>query len=182
MPGKHTRKGSRDLQYTVFRKIIHPEFFGIQSRELVEEEYYRAEIWIIDNGHVVTVRTDRHALVEVVAEKTSDAPRRGVIKKAPIRERGLNKIQLPESDGISYSSEYTLDRLPTETYREQHDTAILAAHDRRLMHTFPPAEPDALSPFTLIDFHVERGALQVSAVHAYPDELTLITTRSTFEI
>ena len=139
-------------------------------------------IWIIGNSHVVTVRSGRHSIVEVVTEKGQEIPRRGVLKKVPIQERGLDRIQLSEGGVISYTSEFSYRQYSPTAYRESHDSAFVGSFDQRLMHTFPPEEKDGLRPFTLLDFRAERGRLHVQTVNAYPQDLTLVTTESVFEI
>lgn len=182
MAGGEIHPDANDLQYTIYRKILHPEFFQIFARRKIEEEYYRGEVWIIATGHVVAVTTEKTALVEVVSQKGTGAPRRGVVKTVRIQERGLNRIQIAEPDGISYTSEFTWRKYPNQAYQERHDRAIVEAYDQRLLHTYNGDAEGGLRPFALIDYRASRGRLRVETTHAYPDDLTLVTTDSTFEI
>lgn len=182
MPEKETHKAAQGLRYIIYRRPIHPEFFDIRASRRIEEKYYQASLWVIGHSHVVTVRAGLHSLVEVVTEKGRDVPRRGVLKKVPIEDNGLDRLQVSEGGVISYTSRFTFSQHAASTYRQKHDGAFFDAFDERLLHTFPPEGKDQLRPFTLVDFRAERGRLHVQTVNAYPLDLTLITTDSTFEI
>ncbi|MCZ6603167.1 MAG: DUF2617 family protein [Planctomycetota bacterium] len=182
MSEKETHKKARGLRYIIYRRPPHPEFFQIYSSRRIEEKYYQAFIWVIGHSHVVTLRAGRHALVEVLTEKGSVVPRKGIVKKVSIHEPGLEKIQVSEGGVISYTSEFTFSQCTAATYRERHDAAFTGSFDQRLLHTFPEESKDDLRPFTLVDYKVSRGRLEVRSVNAYPQDLTLVTTESTFEI
>lgn len=182
MAEKETPKKASDLRYIIYHRPVHPEFFTIHASRRIHEKYYQAGIWVIGNSHVVTVRAGRHSVVEVVTEKGAEVPRRGVLKRVPILENGLDRIQLNEGGVISYTSGFSSERYSHGVYRQQHDGAFVGAFDQRLLHTFEAEEEGGLRPFTLLDFRAERGRLRVRTVNAFPQDLTLVRTDSTFEI
>lgn len=182
MAEKKTPKKASDLRYILYHRPLHPEFFTIRASRRIQEKYYQGSIWVIGNSHVVTVRAGSHVLVEVVMEKGREVPRRGVRKKFPIHDKGLDRIQLNEGGAISYTSEFSFKQYSPSDYRERHDSAFVGSFDQRLIHTFPPEGKDGLRPFTLLDFRAERGRLRIQTVNAFPQDLTLVTTDSTFEV
>ena len=182
MPEKETHKKAGGLRYILYRRPLHPEFFDIKASRRIEEKHYQATIWIIGHSHVVSVQTGRHALVELVTEPGREIPRRGVLKRIPIHDHGLDRIQLSEGGVISYTSEFSVSQHSEATYREGHDDSFVGSFDQRLLYTYEPEGKEGLRPFTLVDFRAEGGRLHVQTVNAYPQNLTLVTTDSTFEI
>ena len=182
MPEKEIHKRSRGLRYVIYRRPPHPEFFNIHARRRIEEKYYQASLWIVGNSHVVTVQVGRHCIAEVVIETGRELPRRGILKKVAIHDHGLDRIQVSEGGVISYTSEFSYQQFSSAAYSARHDDVFVGTFDQRLIHTYTSEGKEGLRPFTLVDFRAERGNLHVRTVNAYPQDLTLVSTDTTFEI
>ncbi len=66
-----------------FRKALHPEFFGIESRNRVEHADYETEAWIFRGGHSLRFQLNGFCLTEVVVEHIDQIPDRGLIAALP---------------------------------------------------------------------------------------------------
>ncbi len=67
----------------LYRKAVHPEFFGIEGRQHVEQGGAESEAWIFRGGHCVRFQAGDSVLCEVVTDNPAVLPDRALNVQFP---------------------------------------------------------------------------------------------------
>jgi hypothetical protein len=162
-----------------FRKALHPEFFGIESRNRVEHADYETEAWIFRGGHSLRFQLNGFCLTEVVVEHIDQIPDRGLIAALPCA--GERDFEEKVADNLVYmttmQTETLSDHLYVGTYKEkmQHgreNDSLLSAW------TDAAGKPN----LSLIDVQHFRTELHVQGYHLRSDCGLVLRTQSMVQI
>ena len=58
----------------VYRKPLHPEFFGIEGRRRIDQDDFEFEGWIFPGGQVARFQTGSVTICEVVTDQVENLP------------------------------------------------------------------------------------------------------------
>lgn len=169
-----------ELQFCLYERAIHPEFFHIHHVKRVRQTQYHAEIWIVGLAHVVTVQAGDRVLTELITQDPEALPKTGLATS--FRFRGERDHAQSFPDGMNYILSTQVERMTPHLFPATHRDYVHYAQNRELFVSFDDWAHDGLAPFTFIDFDARNHEFHVHAFHAYPEELTLLKTQSIFEI
>jgi len=168
-----------ELTFSLFQRPLHPELFQIYAQRRLKTDRYEALIWITGCTHVVSVFAGDACLTEVVSAPGQMLPSRGLIERFRFRGPRTHKCTL--SRGISYMTDFQVERMSPNLYRQSHSDLEGFARNRGLFVKFPELQVGRLEPFCYVDFEARRGELHIHTFAAYPDQVTMIKTQSLFE-
>ena len=168
-----------ELTFSLFQRSLHPELFQIYASRQLKTEKYEALIWVTGCTHVVSVFAGDVCLSEVVSTPTQLLPSRGLIERFQFRGPRTHKCTL--SRGVSYMTDFQVEKMSPNLYRQSHTDLERFARNRGVFVKFPDLEISNLQPFCYIDFEVRRTELHVHTFAAYPDQVTMIKTQSLFD-
>lgn len=168
-----------ELTFSLFQRPLHPELFQIYAKRELKSKKYEACIWVTGCTHVATVHFGDICLSEVVSTPGQVLPQRGLIERFQFRGPRSHKCTL--NRGISYMTDFQVEKMSTNLYRQSHADLKRFARNRGLFVKFPTLEVDGLPPFCYIDFEAKQKELHVHTFAAYPDQVTMIKTQSLFE-
>jgi len=169
------------LRFFLFDRPLHPELFDIYSDHHVVRNHYEAQIWVTGCTHVVGFYRNGSAVVEVVADASSELPRRG--RQLELAFRGERDHERRRAGGISYMMNFQVETMSPKVFTQTHHDLARAGADRGLFVPFPMwMRRSPLTPFSFIDYRAKADELHVFTFHAFPDDLTLIKTQSIFEL
>ncbi len=168
-----------ELTFSLFQRPLHPELFQIYASRQLKTEKYEALIWVTGCTHVVSVFVGDVCLSEVVSTPGQMLPSRGLIERFQFRGPRTHKCTL--SRGISYMTDFQVEKMSPNLYRQSHTDLERFARNRGLFVKFPDFEMGGLQPFCYIDFEARRGELHIHTFAAYPDQVTMIKTQSLFD-
>lgn len=168
-----------ELTFSLYQRPLHPELFTIFSRRHLKTELYETMIWATGGSHVVSVFCDDVCLCELIAMPDQPLPRRGLIER--FNFRGQRTHQCTLSRGLSYMTDFQVEKMSPNLYRQSHYDLERFARNRGMFVTFPEWSVTGLEPFSYIDFEARRNELHIHAFHAFPDQLTMIKTQSLFD-
>jgi hypothetical protein len=168
-----------ELMFSLFQRPLHPELFQIYAKRHINTEKYEAIIWITGCTHVISVFTDDICLTEVISAPGQMLPSRGLIERFQFRGPRSHKCTL--SRGVSYMTDFQVEKMSPNLYRQSHTDLERFARNRGLFVKFPELETDNLQPFCYVDFEARKSELHIHAFAAYPDQVTMIKTQSLFD-
>jgi len=168
-----------ELVFSLFQRPLHPELFQIYAKRRLRTGKYEADIWVTGCTHVVSVYAGDVCLSEVVSVPGQMLPQRGLIKR--FRFRGPRSHKCTLSRGVSYMTDFQIEKMSPNLYRQSHLDLERFARNRGVFVKFPGLEIDGLQPFCYIDFEARRTELHIHTFAAYPDQVTMIKTQSLFD-
>jgi hypothetical protein len=168
-----------ELTFSLFQRSLHPELFQIYAKRHFKTEKYEAIIWVTGCTHVISVFTDGLCLSEVVSSPSQMLPERGLIERFQFKGPRSHKCTL--SRGISYMTDFQVEKMSPNLYRQSHIDLERFARSRGIFVKFPTLEVGGLQPFCYVDFEARRSELHVHTFAAYSDQVTMIKTQSLFD-
>lgn len=169
----------------VFKKALHPEFFGIEGRTRLKQEEYEAESWIFRGGHSLRFHLAasgaRPALcvVEVVLEQIDQIQERGVVATLPCAGERDHEEKFGESlvYMTTMQTETLSDHLYLGTYKE------MLAHARESDSLISIWTDDSGKPnLSVLDVQSTRTELHLQGYHLRSDCGLVLRTQSMFQI
>ena len=170
--------GVRDLQFALYERPAHPELFKIEYRQEVRERMYWASIWLIDGGHVVTFHWKKYFLAELLAGGYGPRPRRGLLRKFPLR--GERTCRHCGEEGLKYVMAGQVERMSEKVFGSTYQDVLATAQSRGTLVLRGTAD-DAKVPFVYAEVEARTSELHVTTCHAFPGELAMAKTQSIFE-
>jgi len=119
-------------------------------------------------------------MTELISVPGQLLPKRGLIERFQFRGQRSHKCTL--SRGLSYMTDFQVEKMSANLYRQSHLDLQRFARNRGLFVSFPGSTPEGLEPFSYIDFEARREELHIHAFHAYPDQVTIVKTQSLFDL
>lgn len=168
-----------ELSFNLFQRPLHPELFQIYAERQLKTEKYEATIWVTGCTHVVSVFAGNMCLTEVVSAPGQMLPQRGLIERFHFRGPKSHKCTL--SRGVSYMTDFQLEKMSPNLYRQSHTDLEKFARNRGVFVKYPDWEIGGLQPFCYVDFEARKSELHIHTFEAYPDQITIIKTQSLFD-
>ncbi len=176
MEAPNTNVAISELMFSLYQRPLHPELFDIYARRHVKTEKYETTIWATGCSHVVQVCSQDLWLTELISMPTQMLPKRGLIERFQFRGQRSHKCTL--SRGLSYMTDFQVEKMSPNLYRKSHMDLERFAHNRGMFVRFPKQAVGGLEPFSYIDFEARKDELHLHAFHAFPDQVTIIKTQS----
>ena len=168
-----------ELSFSLFQRPLHPELFEIYAKRKFKTEKYDATIWVTGCTHIISVFAKHICLSEVVSAPGQILPQRGLIERFKFRGPKSHKCTL--SRGLSYMTDFQVEKMTRSLYRQSHLDLERFARNRGVFVKFPESEVEGLQPFGYIDFEARQSELHIHSFAAYPDQVTIIKTQSLFD-
>ena len=106
-------------------------------------------------------------------------PQRGLIERFQFRGPKSHKCTL--SRGVSYMTDFQVEKMSSNLYRQSHVDLERFAKNRGVFVKFKESEASGLQPFCYIDYEARQKELHIHTFAAYPDQTTIIKTQSLFD-
>ncbi len=163
----------------LFRKALHPEFFGIEGRRRVQHGEYETESWIFKGGHAVRFQLGGQTLCEVVYEHIDQIPDRGLVAALPCA--GERDFEEKVAENLLYmttmQTEQLSDHLYVGTYKE------LMQHARENNSLFTSwTDPCGKQNLSVIDVQRFRSEVHIQGYHLRSDCGLVLRTQSMLQI
>jgi hypothetical protein len=168
-----------ELSFSLFQRPLHPELFNIYASRRLKTEKYEALIWVTGCTHVVSVFAGDVCISEVISPPSQPLPERGLLERFQFRGPRSHKCTL--SKGVSYMTDFQIERLSANLYRQSFTDLERFGRDRGVFVRFPELEMDGLQPFCYIDYEARKTELHIHTFAAYPDQIAMIKTQSLFD-
>jgi len=174
------RQRVADLNFYLFEGIVHPELFAIHHGRSFQREDFRADVWLVDSGHVVSVGNPRGGITEIVCPSREDLPWHRLLHTVPIGRRREDTFSC--LGAFVYHTSYSREALPKSLFEAEYAAYLSRGGADRLVVQFETGADQDLDPFVLLEVEAVNRHLSVQAVHAFPDERTLVKVQSLIEM
>jgi len=168
-----------ELNFSLFQRPLHPELFKIYGKRELKTDKYEAEIWITGCTHVVSVFADGLCLSEVISGPGQMLPQRGLIER--FRFRGPRSHKCTLSRGVSYMTDFQVEKMTASLYQQSHKDLEGFARNRGIFVKYPRQASEGRQPFCYVDFEARRNELHIHTFAAYPEQIMMIKTQSLFD-
>lgn len=163
----------------LYRRAVHPEFFGIEARRKVQHGDYEFEGWIFKGGHCIRFQYGAISFCEVVVDNPTSLPDRGLAGTLPCAGEHDHDEKITEEINYmtSIQSESLSDHLYLGTYKE------MLQHGRdsdSLMVAW--SEPNGKQNLSLIDLQRFRNELHVQSFHLRAASGLVLRTQSMVQL
>ena len=163
----------------VYRKPLHPEFFGIEGRRRIDQDDFEFEGWIFPGGQVARFQIGNTTVCEVVTDQVENLPEKGLTANLPCA--GERDYENTFGDVMTYmttmQTETLSDHLYESTYREMLEHARVS---NSLI--FMPERGEGRPELSLMDMQRYRGEVHVQGYHLRADCGLVLRTQSLFKL
>jgi hypothetical protein len=177
----HKSSSLQTYSMLLYRRAVHPEFFGIEARKKLEHGEYEFEGWIFRGGHCARFQCGGLTFCEVVVENPASLPERGLVTSLPCAGERDHEEKLSEQ--IAYmttiQTETLSDHLYLGTYKE------MLSHGREgngdcimAVWTDAAGKPN----LSLIDMQRFRNELHLQGYHLRSDCGLVLRTQSMVQL
>ena len=179
MDAPKTNLAISELAFSLFQRPLHPELFNIYAKRSLKTEKYETIIWATGCSHVMSVFTKKSCLTELIVLPGQLLPKRGLIER--FRFKGQKNHKCTLNKNLSYMTEFQVEKMSSNLYQQSRDDLERFARNRGIFTKFPKSAVAGLEPFSYIDFEARRNELHLHTFHAFPDQVTIIKTKSLVE-
>jgi len=163
----------------VYRKPLHPEFFGIEGRRQIQQDDFEFEGWIFPGGQVSRFQTGSITVCEVVTDEFENLPEKGLVANLPCA--GERDFESTFGDAVTYmttmQTETLSDHLYESTYREMTQHAL---ESNSLV--IKPEQTSARPEMSVLDIQRYRAEVHVQGYHLRSDCALVLRTQSMFRL
>ena len=163
----------------LYRKAVHPEFFGIEGRRCLEQSGAEVEGWVFKGGHCARYQLGPVCLVEVVTDNPAMLPDKALSMQLPCAGERDHQDQV--SDALNYlttiQTETLSDHLYLGTYREMLERG---RNNESLMSMWK--DDNGRPNLSVLDLERYKNELHVQAYHLRSDCGLVLRTQSMIEI
>lgn len=163
----------------LYRNALHPEFFRIEGRRMIEHAGYDCEAWINRGGHALRFDFGSICIKEVVTETPEKLPERGHVATFPCA--GEKDHEQEFGDKVVYvtsiQTETLSDHLYLGTYNEMYEHGI---EEGCLMATW--ADELGKPNLSLLDMQRYNREVHIQGYHLRSDCGLVLRTQTIFQI
>ena len=168
------------LKLVVYRRPLHPELFDIHHRFPILQPAFDADIWVTGCSHLVRFSVGSESVTEVIAQAHDELPQRGLV--ASFRCRGERQHEYVHEDAIRYIMSFQVETMSDRLFAKTHSDLFSAAQKQGILVPFPQWQTTEHVPFCHVDHHMRPDSLHVVAYHVFPEESTILTSQTLFEL
>jgi len=171
--------GLQSYVMLVYRKAVHPEFFGIEGRRRITHPDYEFEGWIFKGGHAGRFQFANMCVCEVVVEGGANLPDRGLLANLPCAgERDHTEVM---SDSLTYMTTIQTETLSEHLYSGTHREMMAHIRDSNSLHSIW-TDAKGRQNLSLIDMQRYRNEVHIQGFHLRSDTGMVLRTQSMFKM
>ncbi len=178
MASDTTRVHAKELQFFLYDRPIHPEFFEVCARRHIACFDWHLALEVTASGHHIQWHNGTLFFDELIATSAQSFPRK-TLMHFPFQ--GERRGRIRPQHGIAYYVCSQREVLLPEIYLQIHDEILNDARRKGLVFQRAPEHRLAPSPLTLITADACPQRLILQTFHTFPSDLTLIKTQTLIE-
>lgn len=164
----------------LYRKALHPEFFGIEGRKRIENLGLEAEAWIFKGGHSIRFQQDRLCLCEVVTDMPHSLPERGLCTNVACA--GEHDHEEEVSDKLSFMTTVQTETLAEHLYLGTYKEMLVHGRENESLVISWNDESTGKPNLSLVDLQRYRTEIHTQSWHLRSDCGLVLRTQSMFQL
>lgn len=174
------RSSVADLAFRVYNRPLHPEWYSTCVFRRVEARGWKADVRIIDGGHVAIFRSGSVCLSEVLCGPETALPETGLVFHSHLKQE--RAAALEPGGSIEYHTCFEVERADAEVFRHLCDEAVCDSAQAGMFHSFRSVNRLSAPPISHIHIDSNSRSLSIHVFHSFPDERAIVRTQSRYEI
>jgi hypothetical protein len=179
MAPRSTRPRVSDLNFQVFARTLHPDWFAVKKHKRVLQDGWDADIRIAEGGHAIQWRSEGSRLTETLTGPETALPEPGLIFHSRLRHERTASFK--PGHGLEYHTSFEVERCEAEVFDHLCNEAMLDTSRQALFFSFATANRLALPALSLIQFETRAKGISIHTFHSFPSERAIVRTHSLFE-
>ena len=163
----------------VYRRAVHPEFFGIEGRKRIEHGGFELEGWIFRGGHAGRFQMGDLCVCEVVIDQSSHLPDRGLITTLPCA--GERDHEEKFRDHLLFMTTIQTETLSEHLYLGTYKEMVAHARESDSVVTVWTDERGKPN-LSLLDMQRYRSEIHIQGYHLRSDCGLVLRTQSMFQV
>jgi hypothetical protein len=174
------RSSVADLAFRVYNRPLHPEWYSTCVFRRVEFRGWRADLRIIEGGHVAIFRSGSICLCEVLCGPETGLPETGLVFHSHLKHE--RSAALEPGGSVEYHTCFEVEQADSEVFRHLCEEAAGDSAQTGMFHCFRPT--NRLSPPPISHIHIDSNSrsLSIHVFHSFPEERAIVRTQSRYEI
>ncbi|MFZ9692582.1 MAG: hypothetical protein ACO3EP_11125 [Phycisphaerales bacterium] len=163
----------------IYRRALHPEFFGIDGRRRLVHGDFEFEAWIFRGGHALRMQHEGNCVCELVTDQLEHLPEKGLATTLPCAGERDHEERIGEDVTFmtSIQTETLSDHLYVGTYRELLDHARSA---NSLLVQWN--DEQGKGNLSILDMQRFRDEVHMQGYHMRSDCGLVLRTQSMFQL
>jgi len=174
------RSSVADLAFRVYNRPLHPEWYSTCVFRRIESRGWRADVRIIDGGHVAIFRSGSICLSEILCGPETGLPETGLIFHSHLKHE--RSAALEPGQSIEYHTCFEVERVDPEVFCHLWEEAASDSAQSGMFHSFRATNRLAPPPISHIHVDSNSRSLSIHVFHSFPDERAIVRTQSRYEI
>ncbi len=169
-----------DLAFSVFGRVVHPDWFAVRGHRRIARIGWEADIRLIEGGHAISWAAGAARVTEVLRGPETPMPDLGVLFESTVRRERTARLQPHPT--VEYCTCFDVERLDRQVFARLTEEMLADSTRGDLVRQFPTA--GRMDPQAVSRVHIEARAkgLSIQGYHTFPGELAIVRTQSLFEI
>jgi len=174
------RSSVADLAFRVYNRPLHPEWYSTCVFRRFESRGWRADVRIIEGGHVAIFRAGSICLSEVLCGPETGLPETGLLFHSHVKHE--RSAAFEPGDAIEYHTCFDVEQVDPEVFHNLCEEAACDSVPEGLFHSFRATS--RLSPPPISHIHIDSSSrsLSIQVFHSFPEERAIVRTQSRYEI
>ena len=163
----------------VYRKPLHPEFFGIEGRQRIDQDDFEFEGWIFPGGQVARFQSGNVTICEVVTDQVENFPEKGLAANLPCA--GERDFEKTFGDAVTYMTTMQTETLSEHLYESTYREMLDHARSSNCLVNMPPVT-GSRPELSVLDMQRYRTEVHVQGYHLRADCGLVLRTQSLFKL
>ncbi len=168
-----------DLNFRVFDRPVHPDWFAVRAHRRIVTEAWEADIRVIEGGHAIHWRADRFRLTEALTGLDAALPEPGILFHSNLRQERAARLE--PAGGLEYLTSFEVERCDAEVFDYLSNEASLDGSRDALLFSFTSGNRMAPPAISWIRFEARAKGVSIHTFHTFPAERAIVRTHSLFE-
>ena len=163
----------------VYRKPLHPAFFGIEGRRRIDGPNFEFEGWIFPGGQAARFQTGNITVCEVVTDEVQNLPEKGLAANLPCA--GERDFESTFGDAVTYMTTMQTETLSDHLYESTYREMLEHARSSNSL-VYMPQRGSNRPEVSILDIQRYREEVHVQGYHLRADCGLVLRTQSLFRL
>jgi hypothetical protein len=169
-----------DLTYQVYARALHPDWFETHAFKRLAQSGWRADLRIINGGHVLVWSAGSACLSEVLCTRGLELPETGLLHRSSVRHERSTSLGL--NARVAYHSCVEAERVEPEVFAHLNDELLLDASRGGLFHQARTPNRLVVPTLRLLKVDINRTYLSIHATHTFPEDRAIVRVESLIDL
>jgi hypothetical protein len=174
------RSSVADVAFRVYNRPLHPEWFSTCVFRRVESRGWRADLRIIEGGHVAIFRSGSVCLCEILCGPENGLPESGLLFQSHVKHE--RSAALKPGSSVEFHTCFDVERVDAEVFNHLCEEVTGDSSPKGMFHRFSPTSRLSSPPISHIHIDSNSRSLSIQVFHSFPDERAIVRTQSRYEI